>query len=377
MEQVLDSRVIWDQLRETSPVVAQDDGTFMLLSYDLVRGAAEEPLTFSSAVSAHRALPNSLDGRVHRSYREIVDRYMGPTQVAAQEEQCARNAAVVVDNIPTGQTFDALTQLGVPFAVATQCEWLGWPPSTAQELVDWMADNRAAAGSGDKELFADLAQRFDQIISNLLVGREANPEGDVTSQLMAEKVGGRALSTPEIVSILRNWTAGDLGSLAASTAVIAYQLATDPQLQQYLRSLVAANDQVAFEEAVHELLRIDDPFVSNRRITTRDVTLDGVTIPKGSRVFLNWTSANRDPEAFPNPDQFNPDQNDAKNLVFGAGPHVCPGKALTLMELRTVIWQLLDRTTWVHPSPDQEGVREALPNNGWAFAPLVLERSHG
>ena len=124
---------------------------------------------------------------------------------------------------------------------------------------------------------------------------------------------------------------------------------------------------------MEEIFRIDDPFVSNRRVTTRDTTVRGERIDAGTRVVLNWTAANRDPEAFPDPDAFNPADHAGRNLVFGIGPHVCPGRALTLMELRVITWELLARTRHIAMSRERGPVRELPPVSGWAKVPIVLD----
>jgi cytochrome P450 len=59
-------------------------------------------------------------------------------------------------------------------------------------------------------------------------------------------------------------------------------------------------------------------------------------------------------------------------MVFGIGPHVCPGQALTLMEFRVMLEALLGRTTWIDPAPDRPPVRETPPVGGWARVPIVL-----
>src|SRR5690606_14472992 len=121
---------------------------------------------------------------------------------------------------------------------------------------------------------------------------------------------------------------------------------------------------------VDELLRIDDPFVSNRRVTTCPVTLAGQEIAAGERVMLHWTSINRDERVFEDPDAVAPEANAAQNLVYGTGPHVCPGRELATLELVTLLRELL-AVADVHPA-ETPGEREIAPVGGWAHAPVVL-----
>jgi cytochrome P450 len=369
-----DLRTDLDARRDACPVEHDGAGTWTLLRHTDVVAAALDPETFSSAAGSHRAIPNSLDGAEHAAYRSIVDRYLAEPEVAAQEPQCRAHAAAIVDGLPRGSTVDAIAELGTPFAVRTQVTWLGWPPDIQDELVAWMADNFAASRSGDRTRTAEVAARFDALVGRQVrLRREAGEAAprDVTTRLLHETVDGRALTDEEVVSILRNWTAGDLGSLAASLGVLVHRLATHPERQDVTRARVARGEHAAIEAAIEEVLRIDDPFVANRRRTTREVQVGGRTIPAGDRVRLNWTAANRDPRVFGDPDEFRPEANAADNLVFGTGPHVCPGRALTLMELRVAVTELLGRTERLLPA-DEPPVRERPPVSGWARVPVVL-----
>ena len=370
-----DLRVAYDALRAKCPVAREPDSDpdrWTVLGHAEVVAAATAPATFSSRVSARRAIPNTLDGAEHAAYREIVDRYLTPERVAREEPQCRRHARGLVDGLPRGETVKLIASLGVPYAVRCQTTWLGWPAALEDELVAWMRDNQAATGSRDRTRTAEVADRFDALIHRLLDERRDGPAGDVTGELMRETLDGRPLTDEEVVSILRNWTAGDLGSLATSVGVIVHHLAATPAVQGQLRALVESDDAAAVEAAVEEILRIDDPFVSNRRVTTRAVDLGGVSLEEGARLTLNWTAANRDPAVFDDPDRFDPVGNAADNLVFGVGPHVCPGRDLTLMELRVVVEELLGRTTWLEPATDRPQVRETPPVGGWARVPVLL-----
>ena len=366
-----DQRSAYDAMRARCPVAPVGD-SWVLLRHAEVVTAATHPATYSSAVTAHRAIPNSLDGAEHAAYRDIVDRYLTPERVAREEPRCRAVAVDIVDALPRGATVKTIASIGVPFAVRSQSAWLVWPPSLAKELVEWIRDNHAATRSGDRSRTAAVAERFDRMIGALVEARRGAPVTDVTGELMRETVHGRPLTEEEIVSILRNWTAGDLGSLATSVGVVVHFLAATPAVQREVRELVGAGDGPALEAAVEEILPIDDPFVSNRRQATVDVDLGGERIPEGGRVLLNWTAANRDPLVFGDPDRYDPEAHAQANLVFGIGPHLCPGRSLTLMDLRVITEELLGRTSWIEPARDRPAVRETPPVGGWARVPVVL-----
>ena len=120
------------------------------------------------------------------------------------------------------------------------------------------------------------------------------------------------------------------------------------------------------------MLRIDDPFVSNRRRTTCPVRVGGASIPEGEIVKLHWTSANRDEGVFGDPDVFDPRANAANNLVYGIGPHVCPGRPLATVELRVAVQELLAGTTSISLAADIPPQREVAPVGGWTHVPVVV-----
>ena len=217
-----------------------------------------------------------------------------------------------------------------------------------------------------------MAHRFDAIIHRLLSVRRLRRPGrpaDLTEELMQVRHhDGRPLGEDEIVSVLRNWTGGDLGSLALCTGVTLYWFATHPELQDELRS---ASD-AAFDLAVDEILRIDDPFVSNRRVATRYAVLRDQAIAPGEQLVVNWTAANRDPAVFPDPDAYDPHGNAAANLVYGTGPHVCPGRPLATLELRVLLRAVLAGHR-VRLAPGTTPEREQPPVGGFRRVPVILD----
>jgi len=83
------------------------------------------------------------------------------------------------------------------------------------------------------------------------------------------------------------------------------------------------------------------------RTTSARLSLCGVPIEASSCVGLNWASANRDPEVFPEPDTFRLDRDANRHLSFGHGRHICIGAPLARLQLRVVVEEVLAATTAV------------------------------
>ncbi|MBD8012199.1 cytochrome P450 [Microbacterium sp. Re1] len=343
-----------------------------------VIAAAQDPERFSSRTSHHLHVPNGMDGAEHRAFRDVVERQMTPELVASLEQMLQTTAREVVAALPRNEPIDAVADLGEVFAVRAQCRWLGWPDSLESELREWMAENYAAARAGDSSRNAAVAAWFDEIVTRQVTAhREATTPGgaadDATHRLLAERVHGRPLSDDEIVSILRNWTAGDLGSLARCVGVVVHRLAERPRWQQRVRTLAqqAPHATAELDAILGECLRLDDPFVANKRVTTCPVTTpSGVTLDADSPVLLDWTAANRDADVFS--PGFDPEAHAEHNLVFGAGPHVCPGRDLSYAELRAITVALLAGTDGIDFAPDRTPTRHLPPLAGWATLPVIL-----
>lgn len=230
--------------------------------------------------------------------------------------------------------------------------------------------NHRATLARDRAAMADVAEEFDGYIRELLdTRRQAGDQApdDVTTRLLREQVNGKPMSDEELVSLLRNWTVGELATISASISILTNYLAHHHEL---LNNLKTAPEQLP--EAIDEILRMDAPLISNRRVTTREVEISGRTIPAGEKITLLWASANRDEDTFGNPDQFCPHQNASKNLLYGAGIHICPGAPLARMELRVFMEELLKQVDAIEPVAGEPPERAMFPTGGFNALPLVF-----
>ncbi|MFC0672419.1 cytochrome P450 [Brachybacterium hainanense] len=380
----LEPRSITDEQRAVAPLARSEDGTWVVLGHAEARRVVEDAEAFSSAVSRFLQVPNGLDGTEHAAVRAATDRFFAPEAMARLEPVLVRIArglvAELLEDVPgTGTEVDAVAAIGAVFAVRAQTAWLGWPAALEPELLAWMSQNHEATRSGDLAGTAAAAERFDEIIRSVLAPRRAlgsEDPGDVTAQLMRVRVAlpdpdtpgavDRLFTEEELVSVLRNWTGGDLGSIALCLGVILRELAHRPVLATRLRTGSAAEATAIIDE----LLRIDDPFVANRRVARCPVRIGEEEIAAGDRVLVHWTSANRDERVFGRADSVDPAAHASANLVYGAGPHACPGRPLATLELRVLVRELLAAAD-ARPA-EEPGEREIAPLGGWAHAPVVL-----
>lgn len=374
------------------PVVLLPDGTWSVRGHADVVHVATTPEVFSSATHRHLHVPNGMDGAEHRRFRAVVDAHLADERIlplAPMIREVAEEAAAEVVRAAEADAVDILHSYGRHIAVRVQCHWLGWPLDLEPELLGWIDDNFAAARSGDPTRNAEVAEHFDRILMGILDRRRAQLEtgrslpDDPTTTLLDDRVadprapdGSRHLTDAELVSLLRNWTAGDLGSIASSIGVVVHHIARDPELQERLRLLARHEDEhcETLDAAVDEMLRIADPFPYNHRVTREETELAGYLIPAGTRIAINWTAANRDERVFGRPDAYRPAENRPANLVYGTGPHVCPGRLLSTMQIRAALAALLRATTRIRLDEARPPVLEQWPSRGFETVSVRLER---
>lgn len=318
-----------DRLRRTCPVAWSRDLGWSLFRHADVTAVLHDPATFSSRVSAHVSVPNGMDPPEHTAFRRATEAPFRAERLAAFEPTYRRLAAALVEALPRGEEFDLVEQLAQPFAARAQCAFLGWPVDLDPALRRWTAASQAATAAGDREALARLAD-------------------------------------DELVSVLRNWTVGEVGTIAAAVGIVAGFLAGHGQVQRRLRS-----EPARLGAATDEILRLHGPLVSNRRVATRPVELGGRRIEAGQRLALMWTAANRDGDVFAAPADFRLDRDPAPSLLYGAGIHVCPGAPLARLELRVLAEELLARTTAVEAGAVAP-VAAAYPAGGWQSLSLRL-----
>ncbi|HVW81574.1 MAG TPA: cytochrome P450 [Mycobacteriales bacterium] len=375
------------RMRDEAPVYYSEKYDFFAITrHEDVLAAYRDTETFSSArgidlgmVLTGTAPPVPLvilmDPPEHRTMRSLVNRVFTPKAVGKLEPMVRATITRFLSQCdPAG--FDVVQDFSALFPVEIITTMLGVPPEHRQQIRHWidkslerepgsihMTQEGMEAGIAAGVLYFELIQQ-----------RRAEPQDDMISELIAARVQREdgtemALDDAEIAgfcSLLGGAGAETVTKLVGNAAVV---FGERPELWERLKS-----DRSLIPNAVEELLRFEAPAQYAVRWTEREITLHGVTIPKGKAVMIVPAAANRDERAFPNPDTFDLDRprDQAVNVGFGYGIHSCLGAALARMESAIAIDMLLDFMPRFEV--DRAGSRRVAMTNvsGWHNVPVKV-----
>ncbi len=352
------------QLRELAPVHWSDAwGFWVATRYADVATIIRDPRRFSNvgrSVAVER-LPTeqrerlepmfesfrvgmpSMDPPAHTRLRTLVNKAVTPSRVEAMRPRIQAIFDELLDaTIDAGRT-DLITSIAYPFPAIVVAELVGLPLEDRDQFKRWSVDiislhstGRPNPEAGERAWVAWQATR--DWLRGLIAERRARPTDDVMSSLVNEQIDGDSLSEVEIISTLVTlMTAGhETTTGLIGNGIVA--LLTNPSEMRRLRE-----DASLVPTAVEEVLRYETPFPRAWRRTTVDVELSGVTIPAGEIVSGSLAAANRDPEAFPDPDRFDVGRQPNRHLGLGGGVHFCLGAPLAKLEGQIALGTLIRR----------------------------------
>ena len=144
-----------------------------------------------------------------------------------------------------------------------------------------------------------------------------------------------------------------------------YCLAKHPEHQEKVReevrSVLMGREWLDYDDlkdlkytlwCIKEAMRLYPPVIEFHRQLSKDVELDGVVVPKHTRVSVNMPGLHRHPDVWDNPDEFDPLRFHPSNadsrdpyayLPFAAGHRNCIGQSFALNEERVVIAAIVNR----------------------------------
>ena len=334
------------ELRDLGGVVYMRQHDFYALTrYEEVRAADGDSQTYSSkGVALLPEFNEMLVGTIiatdppdHAALRGVLSEQLAPRAINKLGNDIRQRADELVQSVVRLGTFDAVTELAQQMPMSIVADLIGIPPEGREILIPGAESFFACFGPMNSfmETKVPVVTAFNEWMASVSRRDKLTPGswGDAIFKAVDDGRIGEQSALPLMTAFLVAGMDTTVNGIGAMIRVFAEQ----PETWAALRadpSLAAA----AFEET----LRFESPVQLFFRQTTRDVVVDGVTIPANSSVALHFGSANRDERHYPHPDTFDIHRNPLDHMAFGYGTHGCAGQALARIEARAIVAALLE-----------------------------------
>lgn len=347
--QLHDQYELWRRLRATNPVFWTEPGGgrpgfWSVTRFEDVQRVYRDNRRFTSergnvlttllagGDSAAGKMLAVSDGERHRELRNVMLKAFSPRFLRSVERRVRDMAdRLIREVVQRGGDFAADVAEKIP--MGTICHLLGVPESDQAYLLTL---TKSALSSEHEDATEETAVRARNEILlyflDLLDGIRKTPREGAIAALADGAVEGRPLTEEEIVFNCYSLVIGGDETSRLSMIGAVHALAEHPEQWKLLRA-----GEVGTDTAVDEVLRWTTPAMHFGRTTLKEVTIGSRTIGPDSVVVLWNTSANRDEQAFEEPDRFLLSRAANRHLTFGYGPHFCIGAYLGRAEVGAVL----------------------------------------
>ena len=372
-------------MRDEAPVYYSDRWDFYALTRNAdVVAAHRDWETFSSAYGvtldalsmrhnfSELNMLILLDPPEHERLRKLVRQVFTKAAIANLEPLVIDVVTSHVEELAGRSQFDLVADFAALFPVEIISSMLGVPSGERQQIRHWTdgflhrepnnpfaTESGVAASMAMNDYFLQLAQekrrRPDDLIISRLVTATFEDEDGVTHRLTDEDIGTFA--------VLLAAAGSETVTKLMGNGIMAFHDNPDQW------NMVLADPDL-IPGAIEEMLRLNPPSQYQGRFTTRDVELEGGTIPAGSPTLLVTGAATRDPRAYDQPDVFDIKRGGATTLAFGYGAHSCLGSWLARLETRVALQQL--REHWPRFDVNTDGLQRVTMSNvaGYSHIPV-------
>ena len=286
----------------------------------------------------------SVDEPAHRRLRVPAIRAFTPQRVLAMTPRIQSVVDQLLDAIDRTKPFDLVKALTFPLPATIIFTFLGIPERDWQQLKDWCGGRATLMwgrpAPGEQKPLAEKLAAYYSYLRDFVAEKARNRDNMFTSALLAiHDENPEQLTQGEITSILFSLSFAGHETTNYLLGQIVLRLLEDPSRWDAL-----AADPSLISGAIDETLRFDSSVPSWRRVTKHPVTLGGVDLPAGAKLFLWLAAAGRDASVFPEPDVFDMRrENASQTLTFGKGKHYCLGAALGKLESKIALEGLTRR----------------------------------
>jgi cytochrome P450 len=347
---VNDPYPIWKDLRDQGCPFARTERrqvSYMPTTFEAVRQVAGDTENFSSFSVSVTPTPNSYDddgNRLrsiittdapdHTPERRLMLPFFAPKAVEKYREHTQELCRKLIREFIEDGRADIAGEYARQIPPRIIALILGIDPEMSDEFTTWV-QGVLELGLQDEE----VREHYAEIIRNFFVDeikdRIENPGDDLISFLLGVEIDGEKVPMHVIRGNVGLMLVAGIDTTWSSIGSALWHLASHPEDRRRL-----VEEPELIPTAVEEFLRAYSP-VSMARVATQDTMLGDREVKEGERIVLSFPAANRDPEAFENPEEIIIDRQVNRHVAFGSGIHRCAGSNLARLEMQVAIAEFL------------------------------------
>jgi cytochrome P450 len=349
--------------------IAQNPKTFTShKDYDPVTGKVTGGLSIPP-MPGPRGLPDESDSPEWDGFRSFLNRRLAPKAVETRRARTQHFAAALIDKIIETGKFDIVEDLTNPLPALSTMDMFGLPLHEWREFADPL--HRMMYTPKEDPEFLEAVKGWDWIrmrIEEEMEKRRAEPADDLLTYLALGEIDGKKIDRETTWSLALNVIIGGVDTTTALTSHTLLHLAKHPEERQFL-----IDNPDKLPVAREEFVRFFSPIHGMARNAAEDVVVNGQQIKQGERVYLAYSSGNRDEEIFEQPDELRIQRFPNRHIGFGAGMHRCIGSFQARMMFESMIHEVLTRI------PDYQVIEAEAKSyrsigvvNGWVSIPATF-----
>ncbi len=305
----------------------------------------------------------------HTRLRRLVQKAFTPRTVESLRPRVQEIVEALLLDLARAGRADLVRSFAYPLPAIVIAEMLGVPVEDRDLFKGWSDDVLGlvfGAGASDRHVRARRGFReLEAYMDGMLRRARAHPADDLLSALAAAEEQGDVLSRDEVIGTCVLLLFGGHETTTNLLGTSVWLLHRHPEARERLR-----REPGLFPQAIEEFLRFDGPSKMMVRWPIEDLELRGRKIRRGERVFLLQNAANRDPEAFSEPDRLDLSRRPNAHLGFGFGIHYCLGAPLARLEAQLALPALLRRFPDLRVETDTPEWNPTLLSRGLRSLPV-------
>jgi vitamin D3 1,25-hydroxylase len=328
-----------------------------------------------------------LDPPDHTRLRRVVAPLFTQSAVAELRTKIESTAAALIP--PDAETLDVVTEIAYPLPFAVVSELLDIPAEDRPQVASWSRTMTESLDTPVPSRLRDVATMLAAITRRKIHPIDAMRASAQLVRYAQQRIERAKTdpTTPFVDTLVRALAQDEIDADEATATWIMMAIAGHETTANLIGNAVLAllNDPTVLKQvttdpaliprAVEECLRFDTPVPFTPRVANENIELNGMTVRSGEMTVLLFAAANRDPDAFPNPDCLDLTRpKSPPHVGFAHGIHFCLGAALARLEAEAALGVLLPRLAAEH-RPSGMKRRPIVSVRGLEHLPVALSRA--